>query len=191
MVSLQSSATYTSRSRSSRTNLAHGPVLGQTITTDTQTGNIIVALLAVLSTLGMQTLLLSRSMLTIYSYSSLMAPHHFSNTSATCDRATRRCTFQTTAGTLTHATCTELCDGRYHQAVVGVERKGQETSPSIACSFGNRHPVHDGHRRGQCVLVSRGGHNQSGGTRQEPKLWVGASSPYVRQGHSTAYQGGL
>ncbi|KAJ8117285.1 hypothetical protein OPT61_g1490 [Boeremia exigua] len=34
------------------TNLAHGPVMGKTITTDTQNGNIIVALLAVLSTLA-------------------------------------------------------------------------------------------------------------------------------------------
>jgi hypothetical protein len=29
-----------------------GPVLGRTITTDTQTGNLVVAMLAVLSTLG-------------------------------------------------------------------------------------------------------------------------------------------
>jgi hypothetical protein len=34
------------------TNVDQGPILGQTITTDTKTGNLIVALLAVLSTLG-------------------------------------------------------------------------------------------------------------------------------------------
>ncbi|RAR10171.1 hypothetical protein DDE82_001446 [Stemphylium lycopersici] len=34
-------------------NMDGGPVLGKTITTDTQTGNLVVALLAVLSTLGM------------------------------------------------------------------------------------------------------------------------------------------
>ncbi|KAF2736414.1 hypothetical protein EJ04DRAFT_432960 [Polyplosphaeria fusca] len=34
-------------------NHAHGPVMGQTITTDTRTGSIIIALLAVLTTLGM------------------------------------------------------------------------------------------------------------------------------------------
>ncbi|KAH7372353.1 hypothetical protein BKA66DRAFT_423129 [Pyrenochaeta sp. MPI-SDFR-AT-0127] len=37
---------------SRRTNIDDGPVLGRTITTDTRTGNLLVALLAVLSTLG-------------------------------------------------------------------------------------------------------------------------------------------
>lgn len=36
-----------------RTDLSKGSVLGQTITTDTRTGNLVVALLAVLSTIGM------------------------------------------------------------------------------------------------------------------------------------------
>jgi hypothetical protein len=36
-----------------RTNQDDGPILGRTITTDTQTGNLVVALLAILSTLGM------------------------------------------------------------------------------------------------------------------------------------------
>ena len=35
-----------------RTNRDDGPILGRTITTDTQTVNLIVALLAILSTLG-------------------------------------------------------------------------------------------------------------------------------------------
>lgn len=35
-----------------RTDVSRGSVLGQTITTDTRTGNLIVALLAVLSTIG-------------------------------------------------------------------------------------------------------------------------------------------
>jgi len=34
------------------TNVEQGPVLGRTITTDTRSGTLIVALLAVLSTLG-------------------------------------------------------------------------------------------------------------------------------------------
>ena len=35
-----------------RTNIEQGPVLGKTITTDTRTGNLIVAILAVVSTIG-------------------------------------------------------------------------------------------------------------------------------------------
>jgi len=35
-----------------RTDVSRGGVLGQTITTDTRTGNLLVALLAVLSTIG-------------------------------------------------------------------------------------------------------------------------------------------
>lgn len=36
----------------SRTNLDEGPIMGKTITTDTQTGNLVVAIVAVVSTLG-------------------------------------------------------------------------------------------------------------------------------------------
>lgn len=35
-----------------RTDFDKGPILGRTITTDTQKGNLVVALLAVVSTLG-------------------------------------------------------------------------------------------------------------------------------------------
>ena len=39
----------------SRTDLDRGNVLGKTITTDTQTGNLVVAIIAIVSTLGMPT----------------------------------------------------------------------------------------------------------------------------------------
>lgn len=35
-----------------RTNLDQGPVMGKTITTDTKTGSLIVAIVAIVSTLG-------------------------------------------------------------------------------------------------------------------------------------------
>lgn len=37
-----------------RTNLDKGPVIGKTTTTDVKTGNLIVAIIAVVSTLGAQ-----------------------------------------------------------------------------------------------------------------------------------------
>lgn len=36
----------------SRTNLDEGPIMGKTITTDSQTGNLVVAIVAAVSTLG-------------------------------------------------------------------------------------------------------------------------------------------
>jgi hypothetical protein len=39
---------------SHRTNVEKGPVLGKTITTNAQTGNLVVAIVAVISTLGRQ-----------------------------------------------------------------------------------------------------------------------------------------
>lgn len=41
-----------SYAKTARTDVSRGNVLGQTITTDTRTGNLLVALLAVLSTVG-------------------------------------------------------------------------------------------------------------------------------------------
>jgi len=46
---------FTDTAAFSRTDLDRGNVMGKTITTDTQTGNLVVAIIAIVSTLGMPT----------------------------------------------------------------------------------------------------------------------------------------
>lgn len=89
------------------TNLDQGPVLGQTITTDTKTGNLIVALLAVLSTLGTSLdMSMSTYDLTSPSYRTLVASRHVSCSSNTSQRKPQRCPLPTTASPFAHATHT-------------------------------------------------------------------------------------
>jgi hypothetical protein len=56
-LSLESAFDFANGALTYRTDLSKGPMFGRTITTDVGTGNIIVALLAVLTTLGTYPLL--------------------------------------------------------------------------------------------------------------------------------------
>jgi hypothetical protein len=157
------------------TNYDKGPVIGQTITTDTRTGSFVVALLAVLSTLGEYVVQAFLMELTITRSGPCLASSHVPHTSSSSEWSSFGRIVSPTASFAAHSTLAKYCGCRYYQIVVVMERECfvQAPVPAVAHPGFSCDPVHRQCYCSQYIFVAGRVRWECSGAGQQSVLRMG------------------